>query len=68
MPLFHPQEMLCNLEILLLQCFVEILGNKDRNTNWFIVDKDQKTEHEKLIEMLQWAIQQKQVQLDFEPT
>ena len=49
--------MLCNLEILLLQCFVEILGNKDRNTNWFIVDKDQKTEHEKLIEMLQWAIQ-----------
>ena len=49
--------MLCNLEILLLQLFVEIVGNKDRNTNWFIVDKDQKTEHEKLIEMLQWAIQ-----------
>ena len=68
MPLFHPQEMLCNLEILLLQLFVEIVGNKDRNTNWFIVGKDQKTEHEKLIEMLQWAIQQKQVQLDFEPT
>ena len=44
-------------EILLLQCCVEIVGNKDRNTNWFIVGKDQKTEHEKLIEMLQWAIQ-----------
>lgn len=49
--------MLCNLQILLLQLFVEIVGNKDRNTNWFIVGKDQKTEHEKLIEMLQWAIQ-----------
>lgn len=49
--------MFCNLEILLLQCLVEIVGNKDRNANWFIVGKDKKTEHEKLIEMLQWAIQ-----------